>query len=269
MIRRVVWIAFVLCGCQGKTPASASSSPTSVSASPAPPVASTPVIDAASPAPSASTPPPPANPGAPPAVEEEAVGAGKKVYVVRGAQGPHMGVFLHGLCGHPKAYLDTFPNQAARYGAFIAPNGDAPCNGPYRSWTGKTELLDVQITEGLAKAGVKGEPVDVTLVGYSMGGTRALVLAQKWPDRYTKLILMGTPETPSPRGLDKVKSAVMMAGTRDRSDKMKAGVRAFEKAGIPSIFMALPGAAHGEMGPEAERVMGEALDWVESHQRKL
>jgi pimeloyl-ACP methyl ester carboxylesterase len=202
-------------------------------------------------------------------VEEADVGAGKKVFVVRNPRGPHIGVFLHGLCGHPQAYLDSFPNSAARYGAFIAPNGDAPCNGAYRSWTGKTDLLDVQITEGLAKAGVKGEPIDVTLVGYSMGGTRALVLAQKWPERYTKLILMGTPDTPSPRGLSKVKSAVMMAGTRDRSDKMKAGVRAFEKAGIPSIFMTLPGAAHGEMGPEAERAMGEALDWVEANQRKL
>jgi pimeloyl-ACP methyl ester carboxylesterase len=269
MIRLAFAIVILASGCQGKSPASASSSPPSVSTSPAPPPAASSIAVVAPPPPSASTPTPPANPGAPPAVEEEEVGAGKKVYVVRGAHGPHLGVFLHGLCGHPKAYLDTFPNQAARYGAFIAPNGDAPCNGPYRSWTGKTELLDVQITEGLAKAGAKGELVDVTLVGYSMGGTRALALAKRWPDRYTKLILLGTPDTPSPRGLDKVKSAVMMAGTRDRSDKMKAGVRAFEKAGSPSIFMPLPGAAHGEMGPEAERVMGEALDWVEAHQRKL
>jgi pimeloyl-ACP methyl ester carboxylesterase len=192
----------------------------------------------------------------------------KKVFVVKGARGSHAGVFLHGLCGHPKAYLDTFPNTAAEYGPFIAPNGDAPCNGPYRSWTGKTEALDEQILEGLRHAGVKDEPKDVTLIGYSMGGTRALALARRSPERYTKLILMATPDTPSPQGLDRVRAAVMMAGSRDRSDKMKAGQRAFEKAGIPSTFITLPGAAHGEMGPEAERVMKEALDWVEQNQKQ-
>jgi hypothetical protein len=55
----------------------------------------------------------------------------------------------------------------------------------------------------------------------------------------------------------------MMAGSRDRQDRMRAGARAFLAAGIPATYIVLPGAAHGEMGPEAERAMGEALDWLQ------
>jgi hypothetical protein len=34
-----------------------------------------------------------------------------------------------------------------------------------------------------------------------------------------------------------------------------------------TVFMALPGAAQGQMGPDAEFAMGEALDWVHDDQR--
>jgi hypothetical protein len=49
---------------------------------------------------------------------------------------------------------------------------------------------------------------------------------------------------------------------------MKAGARAFERAQIPSTYLVLPEAAHGQMGPEAERVMGEALAWLAAHARR-
>ena len=33
-------------------------------------------------------------------------------------------------------------------------------------------------------------------------------------------------------------------------------------AGVPATFMLLPGAKHGEYGPEGERVLEEALTWA-------
>ncbi len=62
-----------------------------------------------------------------------------------------------------------------------------------------------------------------------------------------------------------VKAAVMMAGSRDRQDKTKAGARAFARAGIRATFLPIPGAADGEMGPEAEQTMEEALKFPEEN----
>lgn len=192
---------------------------------------------------------------------------GRIVFVLRGARGAGAGVFLHGLCGHGMGYLQSFQFAAAEHGRWVAPHGDAPCNGEYRSWSGKLAAIHEQSMGGLALAGVTGEPRDVTLVGYSMGATRALSLAQRFPDVYTTLILIAAPSMPAPNGLAKLRGAVMMAGSRDRQDAMKAGARAFSRAKIPATYMVLPEAAHGQMGPAAERVMGEALAWLGEHAR--
>jgi pimeloyl-ACP methyl ester carboxylesterase len=250
----LAWLSFV--ACEGNRPAPVPTPRPTPAPKPAPVVPSS-SADAGS----AAAPPGPVR------VESVTVGAGRSVFVLRGARGGKAGVFLHGLCGAPQFYLEAFANAAADYGPFIAPNGDAACNGAYRSWSGKLAPLETQIEEGLRAAGVSGPLQGVLLVGYSMGGTRALSLAQRAPERFTRLILIGTPETPSPKGLEHLLGAVMMAGSRDRQDKMKAGARAFERAGISSTFMALPGAAHGEMGSDAERVMGEAFHWLEANSR--
>jgi hypothetical protein len=99
-------------------------------------------------------------------------------------------------------------------------------------------------------------------MGYSLGVPRALDLVRRSRGRYTRLILIAAPAVPSAQGLSGVRRALMMAGERDRKDLMQRGVRVMKRAGIESEFMTLPGAAHGEMGPEAERVMGEALAWL-------
>ena len=196
-------------------------------------------------------------------VESVALSGGRIAFVLRGARGPGLGVFLHGLCGHGMGYLQAFQFAASDFGKFVAPHGDVPCgDGTYRSWSQRIEALEEHIELALLASGAI-ELRDVTLVGYSLGATRALTLARRYPERYRALILIAAPSTPTPQGLAHLKGAVMMAGGRDRQDKMKAAARAFERAKVPSTFLELPEAAHGEMGPEAERVMGEALRWLE------
>jgi pimeloyl-ACP methyl ester carboxylesterase len=177
-------------------------------------------------------------------------------------------VFLHGMCGHGLGYAQSFQFAASKKGVVIAPQGDKPCGGPWASWTADLAAIDARIVDSFRAVGVSEPLRDVTVIGYSQGATRAEALARKWPERYSRLILIAAPDAPSPRGLDHVRSAVMMAGERDRLDLMKAGAAAFRAANIPATFQAIPEARHGEMGPHPERTMGAALDWLWDNDRQ-
>lgn len=260
-MRTTVALVFVaLAGCDGK-PAPSSPKPPSPSPS-SPPATSVDRAPVASAAPSATKKPEPVR------VESVTLEDERIVFVLRGARGSGSGVFLHGVCGHGLGYLQSFQHAAAEHGRWVAPHGDAPCGaGPFRSWTGRIRRIHDHSLLGLREAGVSGAPKDVTLIGYSLGATRALALAREFPDVYTLLVLIAAPSMPAPAGLGRVRGAVMMAGTRDRQDKMQAGARAFQRAGIPSTYQPLPGAAHGEMGSSPEAAMAGALDWLDENAR--
>ena len=190
------------------------------------------------------------------------------MFVMRGGpRGSAPIVFLHGMCGHGLGYAQSFQFSAAKKGLLIAPQADVKCGrGPWAKWSGDVNALHARIEAGFRALGL--DPVeDVLVIGYSQGATRAEQLAKKWPDRYTRLILMGAPQATSARGLERLRGAVMMAGDRDRKDLMKAGARALVAAGIPAVFQIIPEATHGAMGPVPEKTMGEALDWLWSNQR--
>jgi predicted esterase len=179
-------------------------------------------------------------------------------------------VFLHGMCGHGLGYAQAFQFSAAKKGTLIAPQGDVKCgSGPWSKWSADLDGLDARIDSAFRALGWEGPLTDVVVIGYSQGATRAEALARKWPVRYTRLILMGAPEAASARGLSKLRGALMMAGERDRKDQMRAGLRAFQAAGIPANFQIIPEATHGAMGPVPEKTMGDALDWLWAHQKPL
>jgi predicted esterase len=188
-------------------------------------------------------------------------------FVMRGGPvGPARLVFLHGMCGHGLGYAQSFQFTAARRGVLIAPQGDKRCGGPWASWTGDLDALDARIVDTFRRLGQVDPIDDIVVIGYSQGAMRAEDLVRRWPERYTRLVLMASPRVVSPRGFDLVRSTVMMAGERDRQDLMKQGAKALVRAGIPSTFMIIPEATHGAMGPTPEKTMGEALDWLFSHE---
>ena len=226
---------------------------------------------AGAPLPSASASPAPAESVRPEPVRVEAIDPSEKppTFVLRGARGKRQMVFLHGVCGHAQGYVQSFQFAAANHGLVVAPQGEVLCGaGPWSTFGGDIGKLDARITRAFAAMGVPG-PRDVAVIGYSLGATLALGLARRWPDRYTRLVLIAAPDAPAPHGLGKVESTVMMAGSRDRKDLMRSGLSAMRGAGIPATFIELPGASHGEMGTEPERVMGEALAWLFEHDRPL
>lgn len=196
-------------------------------------------------------------------MEELEPGQAPEMFVMRGGpRGPARLVFLHGMCGHGLGYAQSFQHSAAKLGTLISPQADRRCGGgAWAKWSNDLDALDARIQHAFRALG-HPEPIDeIVIMGYSQGATRAEALARKFPERYTRAILIGAPSAPSPRGLG-LRAAVMMAGERDRQDLMKAAVRSFEAAGIPSTFLVLPGARHGAMGQNPEASMGEALAWL-------
>jgi pimeloyl-ACP methyl ester carboxylesterase len=199
-------------------------------------------------------------------VEAVDLPSGQKTFVLRGARGSDRIVFLHGLCGHGMGYLQSFQFAAAKHGMAVAPHGDLACNGEWRSWSVNLVAIQQQIDDSFGALG-EAEPRGMTLIGYSLGATRAEALARKYPERYDALVLIAAPTAPQPSKLSGLRAAAMMAGSRDRQELMKSAVKSYARAGIASRFFVLPGAAHGEMGPDAERVMDEVLAWVNAQPR--
>lgn len=210
---------------------------------------------------------------APDPIRMEVLDANQKppMFVMRGSpKGSGKLVFLHGMCGHGLGYAQAFQFSAAKWGTLIAPQGDVLCGaGPWAQWSADLATLDKRIEDTFRALGFVGELEDITVLGYSQGATRAESLVRKWPRKYTRMVLMGAPQSPNMRGLSLLRAAVTMSGQRDRQDLMKAGARSLNAIGVPSTYMMIPKATHGAMGPTPERTMGEALVWLYEHSRNV
>jgi pimeloyl-ACP methyl ester carboxylesterase len=179
-------------------------------------------------------------------------------------------VFLHGHCSHGLGYVQSFQQAAARHGTVVAVQADKACgNGSFRQWTDTPERLDRRIESAFRAAGDTSPLTGLAVVGYSSGAVLAEMLAHKAPERYAHVVLIGGPQKPVEWRLRRTRSNVMLAGERDRQDLMRRGARDLHASGIPSTFFVLPGAKHGQMGPDAEPVMARALDWLWDNERTL
>jgi pimeloyl-ACP methyl ester carboxylesterase len=192
------------------------------------------------------------------------------IYVLRGGRrGPEKMVFLHGMCGHGLGYVQSFQRTAAKRGTLIAPQADVPCSdsGPWAKWSKDVAGLDQRITKAFRALG-HAEPItDVIAIGYSQGATRAETLARTFPERYTRLVLMGGPYTAKAQGLETLRAAVAMAGDRDRRDLMQQSARVLAAAKVPATFLLIPDAPHGSMGSDPEGTMHHMFEWLTQHQR--
>ncbi len=195
------------------------------------------------------------------------VSGDKEVLLVHGAPGDRRAlIYLHGKCGDVRAF-GSWASAASQHGTLVALLGDEPCKGsPRTTFSRDLALLDRRITSALRAASeARGEPLDdrsVTLLGYSGGASRAASLAIRYPDRYPRLVLIAAPSAPPAASLRSARAIVFIAGGRDRQEHLRKAADAMAQAGSPATFMLLPGAAHGEYGPDASRVMGEALAWA-------
>ncbi len=192
-------------------------------------------------------------------------------YVLRGSRGGARMIFLHGMCGHGQGYVQAFQDAAAKKGTVIALSGDTACGDDpaWRTWTMDVDRIDARIRAAFDAAGQPAAPgrESIVVIGMSQGALRAEALAQRFPDRYTHAIFMGSPRAPRPGAVSKLRGSVVMSGEHEGTWAMKRGAEALVRVGVPSTFIAIPGAQHAQL-LEGERIMGEALDWLWANSRE-
>lgn len=201
--------------------------------------------------------------GGRPLLQEVAVAGDLPVFVVRGS-GPSTMVFLHGWCGSAMFYAHSFRRAAARRGTLVALQGNVSCDTTAdRDWSITPEGLHGRIEAALAACGQSPGQGNAILIGYSSGALYAEHLAMRWPERYTRVILIASPEKPAVYRLRRMRAVVTMAPEIDVHDLPRAGASELNAAGIEAKFLVLPGASHGGMGTDPESAMDEALQFVD------
>ena len=172
-------------------------------------------------------------------------------------------IFLSGMCSHPLGYAEAFANAAAEHGDLITLQGDVLCGGPFRKWSYDFPAIAKRIDAVLAAAGIESR--DLTLIGYSQGAEIAERLAARYPQKFTRVILMSSPIVPSPDRLRSIDAAVFMAGTLESQSNMRAGRQLLVQAHIPVTFLPIPGARHGQFGATPDATMAGALAWLDEN----
>ncbi|MBX3185435.1 MAG: hypothetical protein KF819_00405 [Labilithrix sp.] len=203
------------------------------------------------------------------AIETVDVPGDERVLVVEGsARVQRPIVHLHGMCADPRSDLDAWGAAAREHGTVIALVGDVPCPDKpgTTKWTDDVEAIDARVVAAVGAVGVARarslDDAEILVVGSSMGAARAEALAKKNPSRYRRLVLVGSPRTPSPANLEGASAVATLAGEREPQQMMRSGARLLSEAGTPARFWELPGASHGEYGAEGARIMSDAIAFV-------
>jgi len=249
-----------------------------------PPSAPAPVVAAAPPAaassadaapvavPNGALPPAPAA-ALPPGVEvgvrtSVAVPGDQDVVVYSGpADRRRAFVYLHGVCGDPRA-VESWVHVVTLRGTLVVLRGESPCaSRPGRTaWKAPVTTIAARIERALAAVRAhRGGLLDteqVVLVGYSQGAARAEQLARLRPGAFPRVVLASGPTLPAPDALAAAAAVAVLAGSEEHQAPLEAGVAALCAAGLRARFFSLPGAAHGEYGPEGARVLDEVLAWL-------
>ncbi|MBS2015874.1 MAG: hypothetical protein JST00_23505 [Deltaproteobacteria bacterium] len=185
------------------------------------------------------------------------------------ALGAAASLALVGCSKDRAAHLEAWGAAVAQeHGTGIAVTGDVPCDDPpgLFQWSQDPEKLDARIVAAIdavdSARSLGLDKSEIVLVGESMGAARAELLAARKPERYARLVLVGAPETPSPKSLAGVRAVASLAGEKEPQAAMKNGATALAAAGKRAQFWELPGAAHGEYGRDGARIMREAVTFV-------
>lgn len=178
-------------------------------------------------------------------------------------------VYLHGMCGDP-ARAREWGAAAQAFGTLIALRGGSACPGHAAGhyWSGDPTFLDYRIRKAVRSVSRALErPLDderVVLLGYSQGAQRAEDLAWVFPERYGEVALMSGPGAPSYDKLHGVRALAITRGSREYKKSWRQAADRLSAAGLGARYFELPGAAHGQFGPEAPRVLTEIFEHLTS-----
>lgn len=179
-------------------------------------------------------------------------------------------LYLHGRCGDPEAFR-AFAPAIPRSLTLIAVRGDVRCKGSARTrWSLHAPTIDLRLRRvveavSAVREGAGAAPLARSgwiVFGYSEGALRAEALIARHPDRYVAGVLGGGPRAPRTGSLDRAGGILLLAGDRDARGHLQQAAEDLTRRGVRARFTLLPDAAHGEYGPEAERVVGDGLRWL-------
>jgi pimeloyl-ACP methyl ester carboxylesterase len=173
-------------------------------------------------------------------------------------------VFLAGLCSNAGAYLYGFPEAARAHGGAVAVDGNRPCGGStdFHSITSDPVREEPRIEAALRAAGVADPATaDLVYVGYSLGATLLENLVKRSPERYARVVLIGSPRDPRLDRLRGARAVATVSCSLDVPGRMKGAVPVLTKAGVAARYFEMPGCTHGNLA-EGDRVLGEALAWI-------
>ncbi len=173
-------------------------------------------------------------------------------------------VYLPPRCADPLGSFVPWAEPLADLATIVAVVGDRPCAGSPHFELGDAADVRRRVDGalGAVSARTRERMKEVVLAGYSQGAARAEELAALEPERFVRVLLVGAPTAPSATKLRRARAVATMAGERDRRDLMLIGTQELERVGVASRFFLLPGAAHGEVGPDGARVFRAALGWL-------
>ena len=170
------------------------------------------------------------------------------VFALEGGRTPGaVGVVLHGHCGHGLGLLQAFQFGAAKAGRFIALQGDRPCQGALRSWSGDAELTDRRIDAALSAYLGEPAPREIVLVGSSLGAHLATQLARKFPRKYKSLVLLGFFREQKTTGLENLARAHFWVGEHENPWPAKLTTQHWRGAGIDVGLTVIDGAGHSDL----------------------
>ncbi|MBK9260613.1 MAG: alpha/beta hydrolase [Polyangiaceae bacterium] len=233
---------------------------------PAPPVPSASAPSASAPSASAPVAAVPAIEPGPAVVERFEVPGDRPASIVKSADGrPPRLVFFPGICSNGGAYLYGFAEAARAHGGAIAIDGDRPCGNlrDFSSITSDPDHEEPRFYAALRAAGVADpQNHEVILVGYSLGATLIENLVKKSPERYPRVILIGSPRDPRLDRLQGARAVVTMSCSQDVPGRMKGASKRLTAAGIASMYLEMPRCTHGHI-EDGDRVFGEAFSWLD------
>jgi pimeloyl-ACP methyl ester carboxylesterase len=203
-------------------------------------------------------------------IETVEVPGDRKLLVFDGEDTKRPIIYLHGMCSEPRSDLDAWASSVSSHGTVVAVYGDAACPnkpGGY-TWTTDAAAIDARIDAAVsAVQASRGRELDVSqlvVIGESMGAARAAALARHAPAKYTRLVLVGSPELPAAKDFRSAHAVALLAGEKEPQEKMRQGEVGLSSAGIHARFWELPDATHGTYGPEGHNRMAEAIAFVTS-----
>lgn len=173
-------------------------------------------------------------------------------------------VFLPGLCSNANAYLWSFPEAARRAGGVIAVDGDQPCPGApgFHSFSWDALKQHARIAAALDAAGSSVPAGGLILIGYSQGASIAEQLASRFPERYSRIVLIGQPGDPTPSMFKQSRAVVTMSCSLDVPYRMKPAAKAIAATGVPSTYVQMPGCTHGNIA-DGDATFGAVFDWLD------